>query len=57
MLAENLVSPPTLCKPSYLCNAEANPSTSEKRVGESDNGMRYNFDIGQFYYYYTAFEF
>ncbi|KAG6429016.1 hypothetical protein SASPL_107055 [Salvia splendens] len=38
MLAENLVNPPSLCKPSYLCNAETNPSSSARRGGESDNG-------------------
>lgn len=39
MLAENLVNPLSLCKPSYLCNAEAKPSTSGRRADESDNGM------------------
>ncbi|KAL1533985.1 Pharynx and intestine in excess protein 1 [Salvia divinorum] len=40
MLAENLVNPLSLCKPSYLCNAEANPSTSGRRADESDNGSQ-----------------
>ncbi|KAH6755036.1 SNF2 domain-containing protein / helicase domain-containing protein [Perilla frutescens var. hirtella] len=47
MLAENLVNTPSLCKPSYLCNTEVNPSVSEKRgdetdqkASESDNGTQ-----------------
>lgn len=47
MLAENLVNPPSHCKPSYLCNTEVNPSISEKggdetdqKASESDNGTQ-----------------